>query len=204
MRSNFCRSSATSIYMLSVTDFDPKGTISEVRVHAGAKFGHTGCWSIAKCRFCTKFSKSFDHHAETKKIVSKIEKKTEHYRTSVRKNWGVRYRVRMRGWLCERCKREVGKDSMMECSPGHAPKLQVVNTRTYCVYRFILLVRWGDAKQDPPVAAKPCRPPKANVGTKPAFRHDQCKHFQKGKHLLRSEVSLCDQTRIDLHLRRST
>ena len=36
--------------MLSVTDFDPKRTISEVRVHAGAKFGHTGCWSIAKCR----------------------------------------------------------------------------------------------------------------------------------------------------------
>ena len=35
--------------MLSVTDFEPKGTISEVRVHAGAKFGHTGCWSIAKC-----------------------------------------------------------------------------------------------------------------------------------------------------------
>ena len=36
--------------MLSVTDFefDPKGTISEVRVHAGAKFGHTGIWSIAK------------------------------------------------------------------------------------------------------------------------------------------------------------
>ena len=28
--------------------FDPKGIISEVRVHAGAKFGHTGCWSIAK------------------------------------------------------------------------------------------------------------------------------------------------------------
>ena len=23
-----------------------KGTISEVRVHAGAKFGHTGCWSM--------------------------------------------------------------------------------------------------------------------------------------------------------------
>ena len=41
--------STTSIYMLSVIDFDPKGTISEVRVHAGAKFGHTGCWSIAKC-----------------------------------------------------------------------------------------------------------------------------------------------------------
>ena len=34
MRSNSCRSAATSIYTLSVTDFDPKGTISEVRVHA--------------------------------------------------------------------------------------------------------------------------------------------------------------------------
>ena len=33
MPSNSCRT--TSIYMLSVTDFDPKGTISEVRVHAG-------------------------------------------------------------------------------------------------------------------------------------------------------------------------
>ena len=35
--------STTSIYMLSVTDFDPKETISGIRVHAGAKFGHTGC-----------------------------------------------------------------------------------------------------------------------------------------------------------------
>ena len=67
MRSHSCRSSTTSIYMLSVTDFDPKGTTSEVRVHAGAKLGHTGCWSIAKCRFSTKFSKSFDHHGKTKK-----------------------------------------------------------------------------------------------------------------------------------------
>ena len=36
MQSNLCRSSTTSVYMLSVTDFNPKGTISEVRVHAGA------------------------------------------------------------------------------------------------------------------------------------------------------------------------
>ena len=35
MRSNSCRSSTSSIYTLSVTDFDPKGTISEVRVHVG-------------------------------------------------------------------------------------------------------------------------------------------------------------------------
>ena len=35
MRSNSCRSAATSIYTLSVMDFDPNGTISEVRVHVG-------------------------------------------------------------------------------------------------------------------------------------------------------------------------
>ena len=35
MPSNACRSSTTSIYMLSITDFDPKGTIFEVRVHTG-------------------------------------------------------------------------------------------------------------------------------------------------------------------------
>ena len=35
MRSNQYRSRPTSIYMLSVMDFDPKGTISKVRVHAG-------------------------------------------------------------------------------------------------------------------------------------------------------------------------
>ena len=35
MRSNSRTFSTTSIYMLSVTDFDPIGTISEVRVHAG-------------------------------------------------------------------------------------------------------------------------------------------------------------------------
>ena len=65
MRSNRCRSSpgSRSIYMLSAIDFDPKGTISEVRVLAGALFGHTGWCSIAKCnRFSMKFSRSFDHH----------------------------------------------------------------------------------------------------------------------------------------------
>ena len=42
-------------------------------------------------------------------------------------------------------------------------------------------------------------PPMTDVGTETAFRLDQRKHFQKSKHLLRSEVSWCD-----LHLRRST
>ena len=44
MRSTSRTFSTISIYMLSVTDFYPKKvTISEVRVHAAAKFGHTGC-----------------------------------------------------------------------------------------------------------------------------------------------------------------
>ena len=36
-------------------------------------FGHTGCWSIAKCRFSAKFSKSFDHHGKTRKEMFKKE-----------------------------------------------------------------------------------------------------------------------------------
>ena len=73
--------------MHSVMDFDPKGTISEVRVHGGAKLGHAGRWSIVKCRLSTK--ESFDHHNKVedenvKKWFRKM-KKPEHPRRSVRK-----------------------------------------------------------------------------------------------------------------------
>ena len=37
-----------------------------------------------------------------------------------------------------------------------------------------------------------------------SFRHDHCKHFQESKHLLRSEVSWCNQTRVDVELHWST
>ena len=37
-----------------------------------------------------------------------------------------------------------------------------------------------------------------NVGTETAFRHDLCRHFPKSKHLLRSKVSWCDQTRVNV------
>ena len=47
------------------------------------------------------------------------------------------------------------------------------------------------------------RPPMTDVGTETTFTLDQRKNFQKSKHFLRSEVSWCDQTSIDLHLRRS-
>ena len=39
------------------------------------------------------------------------------------------------------------------------------------------------------VAVEPRRPPMTDVGIETAFRPDQRKHFQKSKHLLRSEVS---------------
>ena len=75
--------------MLSVPEFDRKGTISKVRVHVGGRFVHTACWSIAKCSFSSKFSKLFDHHGKIKKEmceknVSKKKKKPEHPRISAR------------------------------------------------------------------------------------------------------------------------
>ena len=51
---------------------------------------------------------------------------------------------------------------------------------------------------------EPRRPPMKDEGTETAFRLDQCKHFRKSKHLLRSEFNRCDQSSVELHLRRST
>ena len=50
----------------------------------------------------------------------------------------------------------------------------------------------------------PRRPLMTDVGTETTFRLDQRKHFQKSKHLLRSEISWRNHTSIHLHLRRST
>ena len=117
-----------SIYILSVTDFDQKGAISEVRVHAGAKFGHIGCWSIAKysqssrrnytvgfrgwppatCRFSSR--RSFHHHGKETVILCKKEfrkmKKSEtcSYLLLIWK-WWKRYWLRDCLWLCQACKR---------------------------------------------------------------------------------------------------
>ena len=65
MRTNQGRSSTTSIYMLGIADFDPKGTISEVRVHTGTTFGHTA-WDSEIDRL-TSFDASLinlDHKAK--------------------------------------------------------------------------------------------------------------------------------------------
>ena len=74
----------------------------------------------------------------------------------------------MRGWLRESCKREVGKDSMIECSPGDTPKL--VPTRTlrvpiYCAGqvrgRLIIVcgapgLRPDGEKKNSTQCARPC------------------------------------------------
>ena len=57
----------------------------------------------------------------------------------------------------------------------------------------LLLTMWKFKKQEPLVAVEPRRRPMTNVAIKTAFRHDHCKHFQKTKHLLESEVSWCNQ-----------
>ena len=101
MRSNQYRSSPALIYMLRVTNFDPKGTISEVRVHTGALFWHTGCWSIAKCsRFSTKISRSFDHHGKSKKEMPRLKNSFEKWKKTwpsseiYEKNWWICYQLR--------------------------------------------------------------------------------------------------------------
>ena len=116
MRSNSCRYWATLIYMLSVTDFNPKGTISEFGAHAGTKFEHAERWSIAKCRFSTKGS--FDHHGKAEKENVKKEfreiKKPEHPRRSVRKlmNTLLTTHARMAVWKLQTWSRQRLDDLM--------------------------------------------------------------------------------------------
>ena len=142
IRSNSRTFSTTSIYMLSVTDFKPKGTISEVSVHAGAKFGHTRWWSIAKCRQrshrnCTGGFRSWPptmhlqilNHAgdllitmvkETvilyKKEFRKMKKKWNLFDSLVDLKVMKRYWRRDCLWLCQACKR--GFIYVKKFSPG--------------------------------------------------------------------------------------
>ena len=85
----------------------------------------------------------------------------------------------MRGWLCESCKREVGEDLMIECSPGWRFQASV-HKNTLRVP--ILLCQSGEGRGHLTrvlVAVEPHRPPMTNVGTETAFRLDHCKNFLK-------------------------
>ena len=65
--------SPASIYMLSVKDFDPKETISEVRVHAELYLDILDTGRSPNAAEFTTFSTSlsFDHHGKTKKEIVK-------------------------------------------------------------------------------------------------------------------------------------
>ena len=132
LRSNLCRSSTASTYMLSVTRFRPKRNHFDSQSSRRAKFGHTGCWSIAKRRFSTKFSKSFAHLGKRndKKIVSKNEKKPEGLGDLWKK---IDEYIIDHAWE-DGCVKIANMKSVKKCSSGgrcHVP------TRTPCVCRFL-------------------------------------------------------------------
>ena len=69
----------------------------------------------------------------------------------------------------------------------HLHGLKLVNVFDTQVSKLVTM--YQQRLQEPLVAVEPHRPPMTNVGTGIAFRLDHCKHFQKSKHVLRSEVS---------------
>ena len=105
MRSNSRTFSTNSIYMLKVVDFDPQGTIFEVRVHAGAKFGHTGCWSISKCSKSSRRNYTGRFRSwppatcsfSTRRSLITMVKETVIYK-SVSKKWKKMKLVRLSHW----------------------------------------------------------------------------------------------------------
>ena len=144
MGSNSCRSSNTSIYMLSVTDIDPNCKMNPFprSGFTPATFGHTGCWSMTKCRFSTNFSKSFDHHGTTKK-----EKKSLKMSFEMRKNlnflqnlWVILIKTfstthwRMPVWKLQTWSQVYAKKCLPGvCIPSQEP------TRTPCVSNFCFM-----------------------------------------------------------------
>ena len=93
--------------------FRPQCNHSQVRVHCGTRFRQTGCWSIAKCRFSTKFLKMFGPLSKNIKDCWKIVSKDEKTWTSssvCENNWRKSYRLHMSGCLCECWKCEIGKE----------------------------------------------------------------------------------------------
>ena len=180
MRSNQYRSSPASIYMLSVTDFDQRGTISDVWVHAVALFWHTGCRSIATCsRYSTKFSRSFDHHGKTKKELFKnsFEKSRKITWTSseiCEKSWLICSRLRMRGCQCAILKREVGNlRNVRQREVGRS------NKSTRCVPSYCAGQVWGGEGHIIVVCGAPW--PTAWWGTKfHVLSVAKCREWSKG------------------------
>ena len=207
MRSNSCRYWTTQIYLASriSTQKDPfprseyTAALNFDMLDAGRP---PNADSPPKDQF---WSPWWTLKRKRKKVVSENEK-PEHPLRSVRKlmNTLSTTHARMAVWKLKTWRRQRLDDWMFArgCSQASAHK-STLRVLIYCAGQ----VRGGGGGGTTTralVAVEPRRPPVTNVGTETAFRHLQCKHCQKSKHLLRSEVSWCDQTSIDLHLRRST
>ena len=93
----------------------------------------------------------------------------------------------------EKKKKKGGGGERVDC---HAPCVQNVSFRKVVQPHSVrLFIQTGHTNFDRNsfwtralVAVEPRRPPVTNVGTETAFRHEECKHFQKKWTSLRSEV----------------
>ena len=135
--------SPASIYMLSITDFDPKGTISEVRVHARLYLDILDASRSPNAADSPRSSRAPDRlitMVKLKKKFWKKEKKTCLSSEICEKIWWKCYPLRMRGCLCESCKREVGKEFFARGSG-----LGSNDRKNTCVY---LLIASGEGTSD--------------------------------------------------------
>ena len=190
-----------------VTDFDPKGKISEVRVHNNgcrsiAKCSQISCrndtggfrsWPPATCKLSTR--RSFDHHGKGsgnfvqkksfekwKKVVSLIDPKVMKTRNDQEMPVTV---SSVRTWFYMQ---------------AYVKKSSAGSTQLPTSRHLLSPLQWPRWHTSNKIASRvePRRPPRTDVNIETIFRLDQLKHFQNisktSNHLLRSEVSWCDQT----------
>ena len=202
-----------SINMLSVTDFDPKGIISGVRVQAGLYLDMLDA---------DRSPNAVSVHAGTSQVDFEVDRPPPappgHLLITM-----VRKAVFCKKNEFRKMKKVV---SLID--------LKVMKTRNDCeiacdcVKRANVVLHVGLWKEifarkhtatHKPTSAQPLYSyqrdihltrslvawsPAGLLSKTKAPRLDQCKHFRKSKRLLRSEVNRCAQSSIELHLRRST
>ena len=106
--------------------------------------------------------------------------------------------------VCEGMLTEITVDNFALCSFSYNLPLLLFNSPPPPTSRLqILFSPNASTKHEPLIAVEPRGPPTTNEGTETSFRLDHCRHFQKSKLLLRSEVGWCDQTRLDIEVHRA-
>ena len=117
----------TRVYIQKANISEVRGQLirsnSEVRGHAGAKFGHTGCWSIARCSHPGTSEMDFQVYRPPPAnsppgdlLITMVKEAVILYKKSVSKNekksylsliWSDENAKWLRDclWLCQACKR---------------------------------------------------------------------------------------------------